>query len=148
MDNKKLMGNCIKRIRNQMGVNQRQFAKSLEISSGYLSEIEAGKKNPGIEVLNKLFETYSVNISFLFTGEGDLFIGPHKKETYMPGRKNTGILEEADLLEELSWYLKHIPIVRFAVLEFFQSYLFNKKGMIDKEIKKYSGQAELKKDDN
>lgn len=64
----------------------------------------------------------------------------------MPGQKNTGILEEADLLEELSWYLKHIPIVRFAVLKFFQSYLFNKKGMIDKEIKKYSGQAELKKD--
>lgn len=131
-----------------MGINQRQFAKSLDISSGYLSEIEAGKKNPGIEVLNKLFETYNVNISFLFTGEGDLFVDPQKKEIFMPGKKNTVILEEADLLEELSWYLKHIPIVRFAVLEFFQSYLFNKKGMIDKEIKKYSGQAEYKKDDN
>jgi transcriptional regulator with XRE-family HTH domain len=131
-----------------MGVNQRQFAKILDISSGYLSEIEAGKKNPGIEVLNKLFETYSVNISYLFSGEGDLFIDPQKKETYLPGQKNTGILQEADLLEELHWYLKHIPIVRFAVLEFFQSYLFNKKGMIDKEIKKYSEQTELKKGDN
>ncbi|MFC3845679.1 helix-turn-helix domain-containing protein [Paenibacillus sp. MAH-36] len=52
-----------------------QFAKSIGISQGNLSEIEMGNSNPSAETLISIRTHYNVNLNWLLTGaaaeEGD-----------------------------------------------------------------------------
>ncbi len=135
--NKELIGNGIKKIRQYLGLKQKNLAEILDISGGYLSEIECGKKNPGIEILNKLVDKYQVNISYLFTGNGSYFIHPGKENSNEPAANDKEISDEKKLSEEMKWYIEHIPVVRFALIEFFKSYLYDKRGMIEEEVEKF-----------
>ena len=138
MENKELMAKCMKTIREHLGLKQIEFAQTLGIASGYISEIEAAKKNPGIDVLEKLHRLYNVNISFLFTGEGDLFIQPgeeKKKEPAPPAAKETS--DEMTMARKLMWYVMNIPVVRYAMLEAFRSYLYEKGDMVEKDVEAF-----------
>ncbi len=135
--NNELLGTGIKKIRQYLGLKQKDLAKILDISGGYLSELECGKKNPGIDVLNKLVEKYQVNISYLFTGNGSFFI-PTGKETLDETETNIKEISAGnELLEEMNWYIENIPLVRFALIEFFKSYLYDKRGLIEEEVEKF-----------
>ena len=131
------LGDRIKEIRRELRLSQKTFAQALEISSSYMSEIESGKKNPGFEVLNRLTDKYNVNLSYLFTGEGDFFI-QHQKEKIIEIKKKKLDFNGADqLIEEMLWYMEHVPVVKYAVIEFFKSYLFEKRAMIQEELEEY-----------
>ncbi len=44
----------MKNIRENKGISQRQLAKKLNISQGYISSIENGKKSPTIRMLYRI----------------------------------------------------------------------------------------------
>jgi transcriptional regulator with XRE-family HTH domain len=135
MTNKEIIGKGITNIRRKLGLKQKGLAAALDISNGYLSEIEAGKKNPGIEILDKLFVNYNVNVTYLFTGKGDMFIHQEKEAAQKKSESPVNVTAEVlDYINELKWYLDNIPVVRFALLEFFKSYLFGKRDMIEHEL--------------
>ena len=103
-----------------------------------MSEIEAGKKNPGIDVLEKLHHLYNVNISYLFTGEGDLFIQPwekEKKEPKTPASKE--LSDEMILTRKMMWHVMNIPVVRYAMLEAFSTYMYEKGDMVEKYVEDF-----------
>jgi transcriptional regulator with XRE-family HTH domain len=62
------IGYRIKRIRKENNLNQSQFAKSIGISQGNLSEIEMGNSNPSAETLISIRAQYNVNFNWLLTG--------------------------------------------------------------------------------
>ena len=62
------IGYRIKCIRKENNLNQIQFAKSIGISQGNLSEIEMGKSNPSTETLISIRTQYNVNLNWLLTG--------------------------------------------------------------------------------
>jgi transcriptional regulator with XRE-family HTH domain len=130
MKNKELIGKCIRNIREHLGMKQKELAQTLDIASGYLSEIEAGKKNPGIDVVEKLHSLYNVNISYLFTGEGGLFIQPK-------GKKKKGPSDEMTLAKNMMWYVMNIPVVRYAMLEFFRTYMYEKGNMVEEDVEAF-----------
>ena len=128
----------MKTIREHLGLKQIEFAQTLGIASGYISEIEAGKKNPGIDVLEKLHRLYNVNISFLFTGEGDLFIQPgeeKKKEPAPPASQE--LSDEMTMTRKMMWHVMNIPVVRYAMLEAFSTYMFEKGDMVEKYVEDF-----------
>jgi transcriptional regulator with XRE-family HTH domain len=138
MENKELMAKCMKTIREHLGLKQIKFAQTLGIASGYVSEIEAGKKNPGIDVLEKLHHLYNVNISYLFTGEGDLFIQPwekEKKEPKPPASKE--FPDEMTMTRKMMWHVMNIPVVRYAMLEAFSTYMYEKGDMVEKYVEDF-----------
>ncbi|MNN88968.1 Helix-turn-helix domain protein [compost metagenome] len=51
-----------------MKLNQSQFAKSIRISQGNLSEIEMGNSNPSAETLIAIRVEYDINLNWLLTG--------------------------------------------------------------------------------
>jgi transcriptional regulator with XRE-family HTH domain len=138
MENKELIGRNIRSIRLQLGMKQKELADSLNISYGYLSEVESGKKSPGLEVVGNLLQKYKVNPTFLLTGQGDYFLttgeGKGKPGDRKEKAKEGDVYNEA--VAEMFWYFENIPAVGFAVLEFFKHYLHTKKDMIDAEIKR------------
>lgn len=52
----------IKAIRENKQLSKNQLAKLAGISQSYISDLEAGKKNPTIEVLEKICEALGITI--------------------------------------------------------------------------------------
>jgi len=63
----------IKEIRLALNKSQREFAKSVNISNGYLSEIEAGRKEVKDRLVHLIANVFSVNTHWLLSGEGRMF---------------------------------------------------------------------------
>ncbi|QWR76686.1 helix-turn-helix domain-containing protein [Candidatus Magnetomonas plexicatena] len=71
------IGSRIKKIRTGRHLTQRMFAKELETSAGYISEIESGKKLPGTEIMLSLMRRFNININWLLSGMGEAFNEKH-----------------------------------------------------------------------
>jgi transcriptional regulator with XRE-family HTH domain len=63
----------IKEIRHILKKSQREFAKAIYVSCGYLSEIETGHKEVKDRLIHLLASAFSVNKRWLLTGEGRIF---------------------------------------------------------------------------
>ena len=66
------MKDRIKKIREHFGLTQAQFAQRINKSYALISLVETGKKNFSGKTLEKICSTFSVNESWLRTGEGTM----------------------------------------------------------------------------
>jgi len=61
MDMRKLVGRNIRRLRNQAGLTQEQFAEKSGFSQQYLSDLERGLRNPTVVTLYELAQALGVS---------------------------------------------------------------------------------------
>ncbi|MCU6790728.1 helix-turn-helix domain-containing protein [Paenibacillus sp. WQ 127069] len=59
----------IKRLRKLHNLNQTEFANSIGVSQGSLSDIESGKSNPSVDTIVSIFSRYSCSLEWLLTGK-------------------------------------------------------------------------------
>ena len=59
----------LKEIRKSRNLNQQKVAIDLNISREALSHYENGKREPSLEMLNKLSKYFNVSIDYLINGE-------------------------------------------------------------------------------
>ncbi len=57
-------------LRTLSGLTQHQFASSIHLSQGRLSDIEKGKNNPSIDTIISVLQNYSVPSDWLLLGIG------------------------------------------------------------------------------
>ena len=69
-----MLGDRLKWIRKDKGLTQQAFARPLSTSSGYISEVEQGKKSPGSEFLLSLMRVYRISVDWLLNGEGEPYL--------------------------------------------------------------------------
>lgn len=74
MDAPTLLGRNVARLRTSRGLSQFQLAKDLGskktgITQGYVSELEAGKKNPTLTTMEALAEALGVHVAELLKNE-------------------------------------------------------------------------------
>ena len=69
-----MIGKRLKRIRKELGLTQKEFATSIEISEATLRRYESGQNFPDAEVLERIADKYGVNIHWLITGKGPMFL--------------------------------------------------------------------------
>jgi len=69
----------IKEIRRILNKSQRDFAKAIYVSNGYLSEIETGRKEVNERLIHLLSSTFHVNKQWLITGKGNAFCNTTKE---------------------------------------------------------------------
>ncbi|MDA8424621.1 MAG: helix-turn-helix transcriptional regulator [Treponema sp.] len=62
----------MKRLREDLAITQMELAERAEISSGYVGEIEMGRKYPTPEVLERLAEALEVRPFRLLMSPGDV----------------------------------------------------------------------------
>jgi transcriptional regulator with XRE-family HTH domain len=67
-------------IRRGKKLNRKQFADSLGINQSVAGDIELGKREPSRNVLIQLAKIHHVNINWLLTGEGSMFLPSLQKE--------------------------------------------------------------------
>ena len=74
---------AIQNIRQFYKMNQQQFADRIGISKTYISLIEAQKKSPSQNVLNKINQNFSVNIGWLVDGKDEPFKDTKKNRDFI-----------------------------------------------------------------
>jgi len=61
------------KLRQNLKLSQRAFAKSVYVSNGYLAGIELGNNEVKDRLVHLISTTFSVNKHWLLTGEGRMF---------------------------------------------------------------------------
>jgi transcriptional regulator with XRE-family HTH domain len=69
----KLLGTRLKRAREEVSLSQGAFAKSLGLSSEYISLLESGKRTPSFETLLKIAGFLNRNVSYFFEDQRPAF---------------------------------------------------------------------------
>lgn len=96
------IGFRIKCIRKENNLNQTQFAKTIGISQGNLSEIEMGNSNPSAETLLSLRQQYNVNLNWLLTGsdaeDGTTYKDDHEKQL-LEGYRKLNDYDKIEIIE-------------------------------------------------
>ena len=121
-------------IRKKLKMSQRRFAAACGISHNYLCEVEKGQHQPGYDFLERVINKFKIEFRYLSIGEGPMFQSPPtpvKKETTTRTMSSTDNNE----IEKMLWHMERIPVLRYAVLEFFNKYLYKNKGMIAAALK-------------
>lgn len=71
-----MIGTRITEIRSRLGLRSSEFADKLDISRGYLHEVEKETKNVVLQLLVQLHEAFNVNINWLLFDVGEPFLPP------------------------------------------------------------------------
>lgn len=109
---------CIQHLKDDNGVKSiRQFALALDYHPQNLNEIIKGNRDVTIELIRAAAEEYKINPTFIFTGDGDMFLGidsQEKKETtplekilYVPVAAHAGYadqFQDQEFLTELTYF--------------------------------------------
>ncbi|MGB9561960.1 MAG: helix-turn-helix domain-containing protein [bacterium] len=66
------LGERVKRLREAMGLTQRELAKRIGTSSGLISFIERDKNKPSYEVIRRLSEVLGTSTDYLIYGKSSL----------------------------------------------------------------------------
>jgi len=59
------LGQNLKKIRTKKGISQGDIARTLDVSRGYISNIENGKTNPTLATISRLAKAVEVSINEL-----------------------------------------------------------------------------------
>ncbi len=79
------------KIREKLGVSQKDFADSLGVQKSVVSEIESGKRELSKNVMIALMIKFNVSTDWLLTGEGEMFRGETRNVEYMPVAESSKI---------------------------------------------------------
>ena len=112
-------------IRKNLGFNQGDFAKKMGVSKPTILRYETDGGFPDAGMLLKLIQGYDVNINWLLTGKGDMFI---KDITKM---KDIDFQEYQEDMEELLYFIREVPRFRYPVLKFFLHWKVDNRELID-----------------
>lgn len=75
-----MIGARIKQVRKDKGLNQTEFANSIGIKQGHLTDLERGKSNITERTLQDICRVYAVSYEWLTTGAGEMYITMTEEE--------------------------------------------------------------------
>lgn len=74
------LGKRLQKILKKMEMTQMALSKALDISNVVINRYVKDKTTPDYNFLNKLASAYNININWLITGEGNIFMSDKLKE--------------------------------------------------------------------
>jgi transcriptional regulator with XRE-family HTH domain len=125
------IGKRIKQIRTALNLTQEDFGKSIGASKASLSEIETGKYKAGIELLEKLVKKYNVNLHFVITGEGEMFIPPTASSFARSVKYALNLKDVRNFL----YHFERSSILQYFILSQYKTRMMTEGDLIKKEIK-------------
>ena len=141
MADKKEIGTRIRFIRKELGMTQKAFAESLDVSLSYQNDIEKYRKTPSIDLILRIAKKYHVNTHYVLTGEGDPFIGQEAQS--VENVKGLPLIlkrplktEDEVFINKILLLMLHCRRVRYAIFEFYLGYEQDNQAMIDTEFTK------------
>lgn len=75
-----MLGLNLKKIREYLNLSQKQFAESMDSTAQAFYGYEKNIRDIPNKLLDKLVSKYNININWLLTGNGDMFITDSKAQ--------------------------------------------------------------------
>jgi len=122
-------GRRVRAVREHLHLKQNEFADGLDLSYGYICQIEKGKANPTYEFFYKLVSKYNASMDYLFYGKGELFF-----KRRMEVEESEVIRESIDTTDDLLWFLDHSELFRMKIMVEAKRYLYDSEENIRKDI--------------
>ena len=94
----------LKKTRQSLGYTQEEFSKILNISKPTIVRYEGGGRDPDAGLLSILINKFRVNINWLLTGEGEM---------YLPGKENRSLYNLNHLDDEVIELIEFLSIPEF-----------------------------------
>jgi SOS-response transcriptional repressor LexA len=69
-----VIGDRFKEVREKLGLNQSELARSIGANPSIISDIERGDKEPSKKIISALILKYKINSNWLLTEQGDMHI--------------------------------------------------------------------------
>jgi transcriptional regulator with XRE-family HTH domain len=73
-----MIGERIKMLRKRLNMSQKKFSEMLDVSLITLQRYEKGEREPSSDFLINLKNKFNVNINWLLTGQGKMFLEEDK----------------------------------------------------------------------
>lgn len=124
-------GNRIKVVRKKLRISQKDFAASIGYSACYLSEIESGRKNPNLAFFFKLLEIHKLNINYLLSGEGDIFLRTPEPQPPVDDREYIDVIKTKS---DLDWFMERSTLFRDAIMASGAKYHLENESSIKKSL--------------
>jgi len=74
-----MIGERIRLIRKKLGLTQKEFGERIGVIDRLVSKWEKGLNEPTSKSLKAIAQEFNVNLHWLLTGEGEMFIDKNKK---------------------------------------------------------------------
>jgi len=71
-----MIGLRLKNIRESINLTQKEFGDKINIAMSAVSRYELNDTLPNKDVLNKIVEFFNINLHWLLTGTGSMFLEP------------------------------------------------------------------------
>jgi DNA-binding XRE family transcriptional regulator len=126
------------KIRKALNLTQEEFGKSLDTSKASLSEIENGKYKASIELLEKLVKNHNVNLHFVITGEGDMFISP----TAASYNRAAKFAVNLDDVRDFLYHFERSSILQYFILNQYKTRMLLEGDLVIKEIKEKEAKSQ------
>lgn len=107
---KKKIGDRFKKFRKAIDKPQHHLAEELDVFQSTITNFELGKTFPNSGYLFHFFEKYGLNIHWLFTGEGFMFVRDLTKRPEISYIRESGIDYWGNRYDEYLDLLKHMQI--------------------------------------
>lgn len=138
------VGEIIKAKREEKGLNLIEFAKRIEISPGYLSQIENGRKtNPKLEIILRIIRELDIDIDMLLGLEGveENYLSriPSLLKLTLAKERNLKTLSDSDVLRKFNAISGRILEANYILenKDLYQLFLEDASNQVENALKRY-----------
>lgn len=111
------MNERIKEIREYYSLSQKEFGERIEFKQNSVAVVERGKRNLSERSINLICKEFSINKTWLLTGEGDMFKGLTPSEEIESFLSTLAIAGDENFKKRLILYLAQIKDSDWEALE-------------------------------
>jgi len=138
------VGEIIKAKREEKGISLIDFAKRIEISPGYLSQIENGRKtNPKLDIILRIIHELDIDITMLLglesSDESYLSRIPSLLKLTLAKERNLKVLSEPDVLRKFNTMADKLFEARYILQDkqLYQLFMDDTANQIENTLKRY-----------
>lgn len=128
---KKEIGLRMRKVRKTLGYTQEQMVSYFNIGRANYSRIEKGEVLPNAIVLDTLRTKFNVSLDWLISSMGKMFVPDREKKE---NGDRVDFAEYTGEVLELLTYMSKVPMVKHAILGFFQEYSVKYKRFIQEAM--------------
>ena len=140
------VGEIIKAKREELKIPLVNFAKELDISPGYLSQIENGiKTNPNLDIILKIIHRLDIDLAMLLgvesSEESYLVKIPPLLKFILAKERNSRVLEEQEILRKFSSLSEKVLETSYLLedQELYKMFLEDLSNQTETTLKRYMG---------
>lgn len=124
------MNERIKEIREYYSLSQKEFGERIELKQNSVAVVERGKRNLSERSINLICKEFSINKTWLLTGEGDMFKGLTPSEEIESFLSTLAITGDENFKKRLILYLAQMKDSDWEALEHVLDTLLTGKDII------------------